>query len=126
MGMKSYGKDLRAKIVKRREQGASAAEVARNFQVHKRTVERYWKRYQERGEAYCKQRGGYRRSTLDPHRERVIGWLGKLPDITLDELQRKLSKDCRLSLDTSTLCRQLQKMGFSFKKNATGQRARAR
>lgn len=124
--MKSYGKDLRAKIVKSREKGTSAEEVAHNFHVHKRTVERYWKRFQERGEAYSKQRGGYRRSRLDPHRERLIGWLGKQPDITLQELRHKLSKDCRISLDTSTLCRHLQKMGFSFKKNSAGQRTRAR
>jgi transposase len=101
--MKSYSADLRAKIIKRRSKGASAAEVARDFQIHKCTVERYWRRYQEQGVAYCKQRGGYRRSVLDEHRKKVVALLEAQPDMTLHELQHKLSKDCGVSLAVSGL-----------------------
>lgn len=124
--MKSYSSDLRAKIIKRREGGSSAAQVASDFQIHKRTVERYWRRYQEKGVAYCKQRGGYRRSILEEHRPKVVALLEAQPDMTLLQLQHKLSKDCGVRLGISSLWRQLNKMGYSFKKNATGQRTRTR
>ena len=45
--MKSYSQDLRKRIIRARENGASAEESAKRFGVCKRSVERYWKRFSQ-------------------------------------------------------------------------------
>ncbi|MDR2430580.1 MAG: helix-turn-helix domain-containing protein, partial [Puniceicoccales bacterium] len=48
--MKSYSEDLRRCIIAARQRGAGAQETAERFEVSKRTVERYWKRFGETGQ----------------------------------------------------------------------------
>ena len=124
--MKAYSADLRAKIIKQRENGASAIEVARNFGVHVRTVDRYWSRYQSSGQAYCKRRGGYRVSVLSEHRAALEQWIKTRKDITLEEIRSKLRQERGVELTVSTLSYHIRKMGYTFKKNAQGQRTRSR
>ncbi|MDR2512685.1 MAG: helix-turn-helix domain-containing protein [Puniceicoccales bacterium] len=48
--MKSYSEDLRERIIAARQEGESAQGAAKRFAVSKRTVERYWKRFEETGQ----------------------------------------------------------------------------
>jgi transposase len=124
-GMKNYSVDLRQRLVAGRQRGKSAEELARQFEVCKRSVERYWKQHRETGSVAAKQRGGYRRSRLEGHDETLKSWIAGQPDLTLVQLQKRLHKELRISLGLTALWHRLQRLGLSFKKNAARRRARA-
>jgi transposase len=122
--MKSYSNDLRERVVKWREKGESAQEVAKRLGICKRSVERYWKTHQETGAVAPKQRGGYRRSVLEGHDARLRRWIQAEPGLTLAQMLGRLREQCGIDLGTTALWHRLEKLGLSFKKNAARRRAR--
>lgn len=114
--MKSYSMDLRERLVAGRARGQSAEELARQFKVSKRSVERYWSRQQEMGSPAAKQRGGYRRSRLAGHEETLRAWIAEQNDLTLVELQQRLRRELAIELSVTALWNRLQHLGLSFKK----------
>jgi transposase len=116
--MRTYSIDLRERIVAARERGHSAAEVARLFQLSKRSVERYCKLQATTGSVQPKQRGGYRRSRLEKHDETLRRWIAAQPDLTLAELQQRLARQRKVSLGLTALWHRLNHLGLSYKKNA--------
>jgi len=122
--MRTYSGDLRERIVAAREQGHSAQEVARLFRVSKRSVERYWKKYLSTGAVEPKQRGGYRRSRLAEHDQRLRDWIKEKKDLTLAQLQERIARDLGVKLGTTALWHRLERLGLSYKKNAARRRAR--
>ena len=122
--MRTYSRDLRERIVAAREQGHSAAEVARLFRVAKRSVERYWEKYRLTGRVEPKQRGGYRRSCLEGHDGRLRTWIGEKKDLTLAELRERLLRDLGIKVGNTALWHRLERLGLSYKKNAARRRAR--
>jgi transposase len=114
--MKSYSMDLRERLVAGRARGQSAEELARQFKVSKRSVERYWSRQQKTGSAAPKQRGGYRRSRLAGHEETLRTWIEEQNDLTLSELQQRLQRELAIVLSVTALWNRLQRLGLSFKK----------
>jgi transposase len=123
--MKSFSMDLRKRLVAGRRRGQSAEELARLFGVSKRSVERFWKRHLEEGTVEPKQRGGYRRSRLEGHDERLHQWIGQQPDLSLEEISERLHKQLDINIGTTALWHRLEKLGLSYKKNAARRRARA-
>ena len=123
--MEAYSKDIRNRVIKSIKAGSSFVETADRYQLARQTVSEYWKRYQEKGEVYRKQHGGYRRSRLDPYREEIKRWIEQDNDMTLETLQERLSERYKVNLSVSTLGYHLERMNLSYKKNATRQRARA-
>jgi len=123
--MKSYSMDLRDRLVAGRESGQSAKELAKQFKVSKRSVERYWKLQQETGSAEPKQRGGYRRSRLEGHDETMSGWIEEQNDLTLVQIQERLQRELQIRLGITAIWQRLQQLGVSFKKNAARRGARA-
>jgi transposase len=115
--------DLRERIVAVRERGESAAEVARRFGVSKRSVERYWNLQQQNGSVAGKRRGGYRRSVLEGHDERLRQWIEKEPGLTLAQLGERIRRQLRKKLGTTALWHRLERLGLSYKKNAARRRA---
>jgi len=84
--MKTCNSDLRERIIAVPEQGHSAADLAKRFSESKRSsVERYWKQYQQQGNVWPKQRGGYQKSRLEGHDETLKRWIAEQPDLTLEE-----------------------------------------
>lgn len=123
--MKSYSLDLRKRLVAGRRRGQSAEELARLFGVSKRSVERFWKRYEQEGALEPKQRGGYRRSCLEGHDERLRQWIAQQPDLSLEEMRGRLAKQLDIRIGPTALWHRLEKLGLSYKKNAVRRRARA-
>ncbi|HEY8903067.1 MAG TPA: IS630 transposase-related protein [Chthoniobacterales bacterium] len=123
--MKTYGEDLRERVVGSRARGNSATEVARFFGISKRSVERYWKQHKETGTIEPKQRGGYRRSRLAEHDDRLREWIKADPGLTLAEIRLKLSEQLGIELGTTALWHRLERLNLSFKKNAARRRARS-
>ena len=122
--MKAYSEDLRKRIIVTKEKGQSSAVVARRFSVNVRTVERYWKRYQETAQIAPKRHGGYRRSKLAPHDRELVKWIERQPDLTLSELQQRCLEHLRVSISLHALWYRLGRIGLSFKKNDARRRAR--
>jgi len=123
MTTQTYHLQLRERMIAARKNGRSAQETARWFQVSVRTVERYWKQYQQTGSVEPKQRGGYRRSRLTGHELTLQKWISKQPDLTLKEMQRRCKDVLGIRIGINALWHQLDRLGLSFKKNAARQRA---
>jgi len=123
--MKSYSEDLRQRVIALRSKGHTGAEVSALLTLSKRTVERYWSHYVETGSVSAKQRGGYRRSRLEGHDAILRAWIAKESDLTLAELQERLSERLKISLGTTALWHRLERLGLSYKKNPNRRRARA-
>lgn len=122
MTTKAYHPQLREKIVAARKDGHSAQEVAKWFKVSKRSVERFWKSYLETGGVDPKQRGGYRHSRLEEHKNMLRQWIAAQPDLTLKELQQRCEEMLEIRIGITALWQQIDKLGLSFKKNAARQR----
>jgi transposase len=86
-------------------------------------VERYWKSYQESGTVEPKRRGGYRRSRLEGHDERLQEWIAEQPDLTLEEIKQRCLTELNVKIGINALWQRLDRLGLSFKKNAARQRA---
>lgn len=122
--MKSYSMDLRERLVAGRERGQSAEELARLFQVSKRSVERYWKRFEQEGTLEAKKRGGYRRSRLQGHDETLRQWIEQEPDLSLEQMRQRLLKLLDIRVGNTALWHRLEKLGLSYKKNPLRRRAK--
>jgi len=122
--MGEYSGDLRERIVDGRRAGRSAAEVAKQFAVCKRTVERYWERYSGSGELAARKRGGRKPSKLAGHDTRLRQWAQEKPGITLAELAGKCREELGIRVVIQTISNRLRKLGLSHKKKSTGGRAR--
>ena len=122
--MRTYSCDLRERIVAAREQGHSTAEVVRLFRVSKASVERYWSQYQRTGKVEPRQRGGYRHSCLEGHDGRLRAWIGEKKDLTLAELRERILRDLGIKVGNTALWHRLERLGLSYKKNASRRRAR--
>lgn len=122
--MKTCLVELRERIVRARAKGRSADEVARLFEVSKRSVERYWTQHQSTGSVQPKQRGGYRRSRLEGHDGRLEDWIEANNSITLEEIRERLRQELDIEVGTTALWHRLNQLNLSYKKNVTRRRAR--
>ena len=120
--MKAYALDLRERVLRARRQGHSAHDVAKQFSVSKRSVERYWRRYQATGQATAGKMGGHRTSRLAAHDATLRGWIGQRPDLTLGELQQRCRDELQVRLGITALWHRLERLGLSYKKNAARRR----
>ena len=117
MTTQSYHVQLRERIVAAKKEGQSSQEVSKRFQVSKRSVERYWKSYQDSGSVEPKQRGGYRRSRLEGHDETLREWIAEQPDLTLVEIQQRCRNKLGIQIGINALWQRLNKLMLSYKKN---------
>ena len=122
--MRTYSRDLRERIVAAREKGHSTAEVVLLFRVSKASVERYWSQYQRTGKVEPRQRGGYRHSCLEGHDGLLRAWIGEKKDLTLAELRERILRDLGIKVGNTALWHRLERLGLSYKKNASRRRAR--
>jgi transposase len=70
-----------------------------------------------------KPEGGWRYSKLDPHREFLIRRVSEKTDITMLQLAAELAAR-GTTITPASISRWFIRQGYSFKKNAAGQRAR--
>lgn len=121
--MKAYALDLRERVLRARRQGHSAHDVAKQFSLSKRSVERYWRRYLDTGQATARQMGGHRTSRLAAHDPTLRAWIAARPDLTLAELQQRCREELQVRLGITALWHRLERLGLSYKKNAARRRA---
>lgn len=123
--------DLRGRIVRAIERGASRHAVAQRFEVAVSTVVKLMQRYRATGSVAPRKIGGYRKPALLGHEQRVAALLGERPDITYKELTLAL-RAFGIEVGRSAVWRFVQTLGWTRKKrrfmppNKNGQTLRRR
>jgi transposase len=88
-----YSVDLRERVVRSVEGGASRRATAAKFEVSVSFVIKLWHRWRQRGTVAPDRLGGGRRSPLAAHAERVQALVAAAPDLTIAELRRRLAAE---------------------------------
>ena len=117
-------KDLRKRIIDAKLRGDTEDKIAAEKEVNKSTVTKLWALYRETGSYEARPNPNGRKPALSPQQlEQIALSINLRPDITLQELIDELN----LPVCVSALCRTVNnKLEFSFKKNSSSQRTKAR
>ena len=120
---KSCSPDLRDRVVRAVEEGATRREAAERFEVSPSSAVKWFQAWEREGRRTAKPRGGSR-SAPEDHADGILALVSEHPDWTLEELVAALRRR-RLPGSRSALWRFLERHGISFKKKPAGGRARA-
>src|SRR6266852_830793 len=85
-----YSNDLRVRVIQVVEGGAAARAAARQFVIGDSTAIRWAKRWRETGSFAAKSNKAQSRSPLKKHEEWLLELVQQEPDLTLEEIQRRL------------------------------------
>ncbi len=87
----AHSLDLRRRVVRAVEAGASCRQAAARFEIGVSSAIRWVAQLRETGDVAPKPRGGPRRpSRIDPYGALIMEWLETEPDLTLPEIAAKL------------------------------------
>jgi transposase len=111
--------DLRERIVAAYERGElTRDQVAELFQVGRASVNRLVRRFRETGAVEPSPHGGGKPRKLTARGEKALRALvAEFPDATIPEFVRLLIARAKLTLSTSTMSRELTRLGFTRKKS---------
>ena len=119
---KPYAVDLRLVVIRLIGEGHTRAEVSELCAISLSSVGRYLKRHRETGSVRPEKFGGHKRHALERHADRLRGWIGLQPDLTLAEIRARLA-GMRVYVAISSICRFLNHIGLTFKKSTARGRA---
>jgi transposase len=119
-----YSLDLRERVVRFVDAGHSRHAAAAHFGVSVSFVVILMRNYRKTGSLAPKPSGGRRHSKLDPHRVFLLARIAEKDDITMPELAAELAVAAGVQVAPASISRWLIRNEYSFKKNASGQRAR--
>jgi transposase len=125
--MKGYSLDLRERIVKAIERGTETKrEIAKLFGVNESFIYKLLRQKRDRGDIEPLPHGGGATAKLSEQDLQVLTELvAETPDATIEELRQQLKKKTRVEVSPSTICRSLQALGLTQKKDKTGRRSRS-
>jgi transposase len=125
---KPYSDDLRRRILEAYEQGEGPQrQLAQRFRVSLGYVEKIRGQQLRTGEKErIPHRPGRKAKFTEGIRERLGGWLKQQPDLTLVELQEKLSQEKQLRVSVPSLWAVLRKMGLRLKKSRSTPKSETR
>ena len=112
---RAYSQDLRDRIVRAVDAGASRRATATKFEVSVSFVIRLVQHWRLTGSARVRGTGGRPRHRLEPHGELVDRLLGARRDTTLEELCRALGRE-GVAVSRSAVDRYLTARGLTRKK----------
>ena len=110
-----YSMDLRERMVRAVEAGASRRATAAKFAVSPSCVVKLLQRWRRQGTLEPDPPGGGRRAKLADQAERVDALLAATPDITIAELKTRLAAD-GIEVSPSAISRFLKACGLTRKK----------
>lgn len=116
--------DLRERVVGFVEAGHSRHEASRHFGTSVSFAVNLMALYQETGTVEPRAMGGKRHGKLDVVEGFLLATVKRSPDMTMPELAAVLLAEKGIEVTPQSLSRWLINRGFSFKKNASGKRAR--
>ena len=124
---KAHSEDLRERVYGEVLSGRSRRAAARRFGVSASTSVRLARRMSDTGSlAPARQGRPPGGGKLAPYRDLLIGWMERDGEITMPELADRLMRERQVVAHPASLSRLLKAAGFTFKKNAAGERSRAR
>jgi transposase len=112
-----YSNDLRVRVIEVVKDGAAARAAARQFVIGDSTAIRWAKRWRETGSFDAKTNKGQSRSPLKKHEEWLLGLVKQEPDLTLEEIQRRLLAERQHKAGLGSVWRFFDRHGISFKKS---------
>lgn len=112
---KAYSDDLRVRIVRAVDAGASRRSTAAKFEVSVSFVIRLVQQWRTTGSAKVRGTGGRPRHKLEPHAALVDRLLAAKRDATLDELRRALAAEGAI-VSLAAVDRYLKARGLTLKK----------
>lgn len=118
----AYSMDLRTRVFKAWQASGDADAVAATFGVSRAWVHRLAQRQRETQSLAPRLQTKFRRRVLAGQEDRLKALVAAKPDATLAELREQLPTTAGLS----TLWAELNRLGFTVKKNGTRQRTAAR
>ena len=118
---KPYSEDLRARVVRAEQDGATIPEIAEQLGVSISSVVRFRRLHRETGSVSPAKFGGYKGYALAAH-EDLVQLVAEQPDITLAELKAVLATE-DVTVGQSSISRFLHHLNLRFKKKSTGRRA---
>lgn len=120
--MAAYSLELRERIVEAVErQVGSKRKIADWFGVHESFIDKLLRQKREQGDIAPLPHGGGAQAKLsEEQRQGLPALVSTRCDATLDELRVQLKKSTRVEVSLSTVCRSLQALGRSRKKNPSG------
>ena len=113
---RAIGEDLRSRVLKAANEGASARQAAARFGVGVSSAIR-WIARARIGELSPRPQGRRRGSRLDVHADYVFGMIDDRKDITLNEMVERLEAQHSVRVGRSTLSDWLRGHGWTFKKS---------
>lgn len=113
---RALGEDLRSRVLKASEEGASARSAAARFGVGVSSAIR-WIARSKIGELMPRPQGRRRGSRLDGYADFIIGMLDERKDITLNEMVERLEAEYSMRIGRSALSDWLRGHGWTFKKS---------
>ena len=121
--MKAYSVELREKIVEAyKNNEGSQRQLASRFKVSLSFIERLLKRYREQQTLFPSPHAGGFTAKLATYKSAITKMVEEDNDATLDELCQKLDEKYNVQVSSSTMCRVLQKLNLTRKKNRFMQR----
>jgi transposase len=121
---RALSQDLRERVVAFVEAGHSRHEAAARFATCVSFAVNLMRLHRETGSVAPRAIGGRRHGKLDQAEAFLLSLVAKRPDITMPELAAALLAEKGIKAAPQSLSRWLIKKGLSFKKNASGKRAR--
>jgi transposase len=119
-----YPGELRVRVIRLVEAGASRREAAEQYDVSVSSAIRWVQRFRDDGTAEPMRRGGST-SPLEEHAEQILALLSEQQDLTLREIVSMLHKR-RIPGSRSALSRFFARHGITFKKKSARSRAATR
>ena len=111
-------RDLRERIVRAVEGGASIRQAARRFEVSPSAAVKLMRRVRETGSAAPGRIGGHRRPVLEGHEALLLSLVGAKDDVTLSEIRTELARRGVVVRALSTIHHALRRLGLTRKKRA--------
>ena len=116
--MAPYSMDLRERVVRAWDTSGDADEIAATFGVSRAWVHRLVQRRRETGSIAPRPQTKFRSRVLAGQEARLAALIAANPDATLAELREALATTAALS----TLWLEINRLGFTVKKNGTRRR----
>lgn len=119
---RAYSEDLRIRLVRHVENGASRRAAAKLFEVSPSIAVKWLQRWREKKSVAPSPVRGHRRAVLEPHTDWLLELVKAKPDITLWEISAELTKR-NVHASLSTIWSFYERHDVSYKKKRFRQRA---
>lgn len=113
---RAYSEDLRRRVIKAVEAGASCRQAAKRYEIGESTAIRWVARWRSSGSAAARPQGGDRRShRIEAHAGLILGAVDEKGNITLSELAEHVRAETGARFAIGTLWRFFRRRGITVK-----------